>query len=121
MGLLEKAQQRKKELEQTQEEKIQETTIATETKGLLEKAQQRKKELEKKEKIVTLEKTKWEGNKEIIEEKTGFGWKGLGTRRIVYDHSINEYVYELIEPELSEQEEDLLKKIKKSYLKRNKS
>lgn len=51
---------------------------------------------------------KGDEEKEIIEEKTGFGWKGLGTRRIVFDNSINEYVYEIIEPELKE-EEKLLK------------
>lgn len=110
MGLLEKAQQRKKELQQIQKkEETRETTIEKERQtGLLEKAQQRKKELEKKV-------TKWEGNKEIIEEKTGFGWKGLGTRRIVYNHSTNEYLYELIEPELTEEEEDLKKELTRLF------
>ena len=41
---------------------------------------------------------------DIVEEKKGFGWKGLGSRRIVFDHQINEYRYEVLEPTLTEQE-----------------
>jgi len=107
MGLLEKAQLKKQELEKpTQVTKV-------ENKGLLNKALKKKEEIiegkiiEKKEEI--LEKTEKQQktvkeNKEIIEEKTGFGWKGLGTRRIVFDKNINEYVYELDEPVLTEAE-----------------
>jgi len=39
---------------------------------------------------------------EVLEEKEGFGWNGLGKRRIVFDHTINEYVYLVSEPELNE-------------------
>ena len=112
MGLLEKAQQRKKELEEIQQPIITKEIKKQSETGLLEKAQQRKKELEKKP---ATQKTEWEGHKEIIEEKTGFGWKGLGTRRIVYDHSTNEYKYEVIEPELTEQEEDLKKELTRLF------
>ena len=49
--------------------------------------------------------------KDLIEERTGFGWKGLGSRKIVFDKNINEYVYELVEPELNEQEEELKKEL----------
>jgi flagellar protein FlaI len=41
---------------------------------------------------------------EIIEEQTGFGWKKQGTKHINYDHTDHEYVYEVIEPELNEDE-----------------
>jgi flagellar protein FlaI len=137
MGLLEKAQQKKKTLEEKPKpdkiEKKKETEIQKEEtfldkvekaekqpKGLLEKAIQKKREIytekisdKKKEEIIEEQKKAYSGitkddkEKEIIEEKQGFGWKGLGTRRIVFDHDINEYVYELIEPVLTEDEEEL--------------
>jgi len=116
MGLLEKAQQRKKDLgnkkKSTENDKI--IIIKEEdlkNKGLLEKARQRKKiltqttEVEDKKKIIKTELTKHgKKDKEVIEQKTGFGWKGLGTRRIIFDHELNEYIYELNEPTLNEYE-----------------
>ncbi|RLF33800.1 MAG: secretion system protein E [Thermoplasmata archaeon] len=130
MGLLEKAQQRKQALQgekkhgesldslvekrlDSEYEEVKEglDTKVEKTKGLLEKAKLRRQEIysakggEKKSSYTTLP-IKDEG-KEVIEEKTGFGWKGLGTRRIVYDHSINEYVYEVIEPVLNKEETEL--------------
>ncbi len=69
--------------------------------GLLDKVQEKRKEISEKKKYIRFDS---KGKKEIIEEKTGFGWKGLGTRRIVFDHNINEYVYELHEPVLNETE-----------------
>ena len=69
--------------------------------GLLDRVWEKRKELSEKKKYIGIDS---KGNKEIIEEKTGFGWKGLGTRRIVFDHNINEYVYELDEPVLNETE-----------------
>jgi len=122
MGLLEKAQQKKQILETNEieiEEKIKEEK---KSKGLLEKTKEREKEIKtektsepEKEEIIeeTEQKTAYKrvrsSNKdiEVLEEKKGFGWKGLGTRRIVFDHNINEYIYELIEPVLSEEEEAL--------------
>jgi archaeal flagellar protein FlaI len=41
---------------------------------------------------------------EIIEEQTGFGWKKQGTKRIIYDHTNHEFIYEIIEPTLKENE-----------------
>jgi flagellar protein FlaI len=41
---------------------------------------------------------------EIIEEQTGFGWKEQGSKRIVYDHVTHDYIYEVMEPQLSEEE-----------------
>ncbi|MGF3554351.1 MAG: type II/IV secretion system ATPase subunit, partial [Thermoplasmatota archaeon] len=80
--------------------------------GFLEKAKQKKlqtvieKITEEPQilKIYTGIKLKGKTGKEVIEEKKGFGWKNLGSRRIVYDHNLNEYVYEVIEPVLDENE-----------------
>jgi flagellar protein FlaI len=36
--------------------------------------------------------------------RTGFGWKGQGSRRIIFDDKIKEYRYEVIEPKLDEKE-----------------
>ena len=49
--------------------------------------------------------------KTVIDEKSGFGWKGLGSRRIIFDNYLNEYVYELNEPNLTQNEEKIKDKI----------
>jgi hypothetical protein len=36
--------------------------------------------------------------------RTDFGWKGLGIRRIVFNHDTSEYQYEVSEPVLTEDE-----------------
>lgn len=134
MGLLEKAQQRKHKLETvedtvesniTEEKKVQKNLKPS---GLLEKTKQRKqqivteKKVEKTESVKTTEEEKkiyrgieGKGGKEVIEERTGFGWKGLGTRRIVFDHNINEYVYELSEPDLDEDEKELKEELSRLF------
>jgi flagellar protein FlaI len=133
MGLLEKAQQKKREKEKigiTVETKILDKKKAEEyleTTGLLKKAKQRRqkiitektsdikesKEIEKpeKKKIYTEVKTEEKSKKEIIEERTDFGWEGLGTRRIVLDHDTNDYYYELLEPVLNEDEQETKKEL----------
>jgi flagellar protein FlaI len=52
-----------------------------------------------------------DSEKEFVNEKKGFGWKGLGSRRIVFDDTIQEYRYEVIEPELDETEVAIKNKI----------
>jgi flagellar protein FlaI len=47
----------------------------------------------------------------IIDEKKGFGWKALGSRRIIYDNNIKEYLYEVNEPVLSKEEEEIKNKL----------
>lgn len=47
------------------------------------------------------QETPLDNNKETIEEKKGFGYKGLASRRIVYDHTTNDYIYEIEEPQLN--------------------
>jgi len=54
---------------------------------------------------------KHDPEKELANEKKGFGWKGLGFRRIVFDNTIKEYRYEVIEPELEEKEVAIKNKI----------
>ena len=91
--------------------------------GLLEKAQQRKQEViekpndsgirilkeipeerETKKIVYSKTKTKKEEQKDAADKKSGFGWKGLGSRQIVFDQSMNEYKYEVSEPILDENE-----------------
>jgi hypothetical protein len=118
MGLLEKAQHRKQEIDEA--ESLAESTIVEEARpsGLLEKARQKKqkitttstqkkttvKDLKEPEKQIYSGLKAKDGKIDIIEEEKGFGWKGLGSRRIVFDHDINEYRYELSEPVLNEME-----------------
>ncbi len=111
MGLLEKAQQRKEQLEESEELQIPHTEKTIEKpKGLLEKIQQRKQE---KEKILysVISVKDGEQSIEIIDEQKGFGWKKLGSKRIVYDHNVNEHRYEVIEPQLTEEEKKIKKEI----------
>ncbi len=113
MGLLEKAQQRKDTLQETQT--LQEPTTKDIKKGLLEKAKQRKEVLQetqtlqeptkevKKTKTIQQKTTK-ETQPYTTDEKKGFGWKGLGNRKIAFDKNVNEYIYHVSEPSLNEEE-----------------
>jgi len=123
-GLLEKAQQKKHFSEKTNDalvlKKSDEGNIKNyfQSSGLLEKTKQRKQKItdikdrinveEIKQKEITTEINK---NLKIIEEKTGFGWKGLGIRRIVLDEIKNDYYYEVIEPVLDEDEKETKKEL----------
>jgi len=48
---------------------------------------------------------------DITYEQSGFGWKGLGARKIIYNNNIKEYTYEVMEPKLTEEEEKTKKKV----------
>jgi flagellar protein FlaI len=126
MGLLEKAQDRKQIIKNKKEKELQiEEEIGE--KGLLAIAKKRRQDilkepikekklkLETKTEIKTIEtsesidkkpkekiKVITSGKRETIEKKKGFGYKGMGTRRIIYDSKIKEYIYELDEPVLTE-------------------
>ncbi len=121
VDLLTNTQQIKKELEiKDKKEKTTSVDLLRKTKEkqkeIVEKSQSpeeiKEKELieeieqEEQEKQETAEKLiqKETRNIEIIDEKTGFGWKELGTRQIVYDKDINEYLYEVSEPVLNKME-----------------
>ena len=106
-GLLKKAKQKQEVISGTEKPKpdivIQKITKKqVKTSGLLEKAKQKKQQGNEEPKEYNVIYVKSTKQKDIIEEKKGFGWKGQGTRRIIFDHSINEYVYEIEEPVLEE-------------------
>lgn len=52
-----------------------------------------------------------EPGEKVISEQTGFGWSGLGSRRIVFDDIFKERRYEIVEPQLNAKEEELKNKI----------
>ena len=124
MGLLEKAQQKKQilknDIEDTELTTIEKKEIQVKPTGLLEKAQQRKQRQEdikevtgkKIEKLKTTRTSQTiqgekKGKQDIIDERTDFGWKGLGSRRIVFDHTSSDYQYEVSEPALNKQESEI--------------
>lgn len=47
----------------------------------------------------------------IVEEKKGFGWKGLGVRRIIKHNETGEFFYQILEPQLTLFETELKKEI----------
>jgi flagellar protein FlaI len=48
---------------------------------------------------------------DVISEQIGFGWNGLGSRRIIFDNIFKEYRYEILEPQLTTEEEEHKNKI----------
>ena len=110
MGLLEKAQMKKQQIgeseliqEEPDEELIEEPNDRSQ--GLLAKAQQK---VQTKEKPLGMDMSSERKQAiDVIEEQQGFGYKKLGSRRIVLDHNINEYRYEVIEPQLNETEKEI--------------
>lgn len=50
-------------------------------------------------------------NGDIVYERKGFGWKGLGSRLIIYDNNIKEHVYQVMEPKLTKEEEQIKKRL----------
>ena len=50
-------------------------------------------------------------SKKLIDEKTEFGWKGLGSSKIVFDNRKKDYKYEIKEPYLDESEEAIKDKL----------
>jgi flagellar protein FlaI len=62
--------------------------------------------------VSTLQLSDIEGTQKlIIDEKKGFGWNGLGSRKIVYDNILKEYRYEIDEPHLTSDEQFIKNKI----------
>jgi flagellar protein FlaI len=90
MGLLEKAQQRKQDVF----EKPRDSEISI--------LKEMPKELKSKKGIHPKIKIEKELQKDLLDERKGFGWKGLGSRKIAFDSSINEYKYNVSEPSLDE-------------------
>jgi archaeal flagellar protein FlaI len=50
-------------------------------------------------------------NREKPDERTGFGWKGLGSRVIKFDKNSKTYVYEVHEPQLEKEEKEIKNKL----------
>ena len=98
-SLLEKAQQKKANPERIQQTQPPEQKTTETPKSLLAQARQKKVEAPPGEILQIGEK-----KIQIIEEQKGFGWKKQGTKRIIYDHTNHEYVFEVIEPQLNEEE-----------------
>jgi len=132
MGLLEKAQQKKQNPNETKDTteptiKIENAIEQVNTTSLLERAKQREKHLSEITKEITVRETtekqepsivhldllkdRGDENKEIIDERKGFGWKGQGSRRIVYNKKISEYIYEVSEPILDKNELEIKKEL----------
>jgi len=50
-------------------------------------------------------------SKKADDERTGFGWKGLGSRVIRFDKNSKTYVYEVHEPSLEKEEQEIKNKL----------
>ncbi len=115
MGLLTKL----KEKEITQKQETLETEIInqkTQTNTILEKPKEKIRQTKEKkdepkgllQKAPLIKKQYFDKkNCEIIEEKKGFGYNGLATRRILQDKSSKVYFYEITEPVLTEVEKEI--------------
>ena len=115
MGLLEKAQQQKQKVQEIQEaiELPKVEKKVEEPQGLLAKAQKRKISKQKLaprlSELISAEHK--DQNIDIIDEQRGIGWKKFGAKRLVFDHKINEYRYELLEPKLNKKELEIKKEM----------
>jgi len=115
MGLLNKVQEKKI----IQEQETVETEIINQkpqTKTIQEKPKEKIRQTKEKkdepkgllQKAPIIKKLYFDKkNCEVIEEKKGFGYNGLATRRILQDKSSKVYFYEITEPVLTEVEKDI--------------
>lgn len=113
MGLLEQAQQKKQQSlpnSELKEEPFidskQEMEDMPVGSGLLAKAKQKQRRTR-----LTAKDKDFAKNTKVKEEQKGFGWKGLGVRRIIQHNETGEYFYQVIEPQLNEFETELKKEI----------
>lgn len=113
MGLLEQAQQKKQQSSPSSElqeepfdasdEQMEDVSVGS---GLLAKAKQKQRKTSLSAKDKDFAK-----NTKVIEEQKGFGWKGLGVRRIIQHNETGEIFYQVIEPRLNDFENELKKEI----------
>ncbi|MHA1574704.1 MAG: type II/IV secretion system ATPase subunit [Alphaproteobacteria bacterium] len=137
-GLLEKSKGKKFE-KQYEKQKLEETDKKTKekkSKELLQKKPDKKEENKEKKSFFKKKETKepekkieppkpkkkiyevtrkTTDKKEIIEEKEGFGWKGMGIRRIILDKESNEHIYEVDEPVLTDYETEIKKELTRLF------
>ena len=85
-----------KKADNSHKDKIDKIDKIIQEKTSLKKDENPKKE----EKIEEKEKIKIDPNKKIVSEKTGFGYKGLGSRKILFDDDTKQYLYCVYEPVL---------------------
>jgi flagellar protein FlaI len=105
-SLFEKARNKKTKNDKTEEPPESQQTTTESFTELLERLQQKKDTITKESPLYTADQPI-----EIIEEQQGFGWKKQGSKRIIYDHSRHEYSYEVIEPQLNDDEKETKKEI----------
>ncbi|MBN2603519.1 MAG: type II/IV secretion system ATPase subunit [Candidatus Thermoplasmatota archaeon] len=113
MGLLEKAQDRNHLLNASVESvEVQHDLVKDESltddknlTGLLAKAKLKRSQLSLESRQYT------EEDIEIFDEKRGFGWKGLGSRRIFLNKKTQECLYEVFEPGLNKNELEVVKEL----------
>ena len=113
MGLLELAQMQKQQQEESPP--IQDNEIeGIQGSGLLAMAKRSKIQvttsMDKKKTVSELLK-KFHEPHAIIEEKRGFCYKGMGTRKIIQIKKTNEILYQVIEPSLNEHELEIKKEL----------
>ena len=104
---------RKEESNQRKLDKLEAKMIFKEgksKKGLFKKKIGKKEEIENQSEEIADVKITEHVENEVYERK-GFGWKGLGARRIYFDNKRNEYCYDVIEPELGQGEKRIKDKI----------
>ena len=113
-GLLAKASFKKTQTaEHVTERKngIIETDVVTTGTGLLAKATQKNQEKTKQVRDPSKLLELFDKPHEIIEEKKGFGFKGIGTRRVIRIKETGEFLYQVIEPTLHEYEKEKKKEL----------
>ena len=114
MGLLEQAQLQTNELDEDLFSDENEQFEEIQGSGLLARSQQTKNKtrVHSTHKIGKSELLKkFNEPHTIIEEKSGFGWKGLGKRRIIQLKKTGEYLYQVIEPTLKDYEVEIKKEL----------
>jgi archaeal flagellar protein FlaI len=86
-------------------------SVITTGSGLLARASMKKRETDKKVRDPSQLLALFNKPHEVIEEKKGFGWKGIGTRRVIKIKETGEYLYQVIEPTLKEYEKEKKKEL----------
>ena len=114
MGLLEQAQMQQNKTKEPRHiletEKAEQEQINSEMgSGLLSKAVLKKQEKHVRSSVQLLDL--FNQPHEVIEERKGFGWKGIGTRRIIKNKKTGEFLYQVLEPQLTEHEKEIKKEL----------
>jgi len=114
MGLLELAQIQKQQIEEKTVSKLEVNNKEFQGSGLL--AMAKKAKLQPSSTRVSNTSAsellkKFTESHVVIDEKRGFGYNGLGTRKIIQNKKTNEYLYQVIEPKLNKHENEIKKEL----------